>query len=68
MYFYNGTGVATPDFNADGLNDVFFAANQQPNQLNLNRGQLRFEKLSQGAGRAANCALIRDTRRITPIC
>lgn len=50
MYFYNGAGVATADFNADGFTDVFFAANQQPNQLYLNRGQLRFDNVSQAAG------------------
>ena len=32
MYFYNGAGVATADFNNDGLQDVFFAGNQQANK------------------------------------
>jgi hypothetical protein len=29
---------------------TFFAANQQPSQLYLNRGQLRFENVSHAAG------------------
>lgn len=43
MYFYNGAGVGAGDFNNDGLIDLFFAANQQPNKLYLNTGNLQFK-------------------------
>jgi hypothetical protein len=41
-YFYNGGGVATGDFNGDGLTDVYFTANMAENQLYLNKGGLQF--------------------------
>lgn len=50
MYFYNGAGVGAGDFNQDGLVDLFFAANQQPNALYLNKGKLQFEDISKQAG------------------
>lgn len=43
MYFYNGAGVGTGDFNNDGLADLFFSSNQGDNKLYLNGGNLRFE-------------------------
>lgn len=49
MYFYNGAGVGAGDFNNDGLIDLFFAANQQPNQLYLNEGNLHFRDISAEA-------------------
>ncbi|MCC6760288.1 MAG: VCBS repeat-containing protein [Chitinophagaceae bacterium] len=49
MYFYNGAGVATADFNNDGLQDVFFAGNQQANKMFLNKGQLKFEDVTTAA-------------------
>lgn len=50
MYFYNGAGVGAGDFNQDGLIDLFFAANQQPNALYLNKGKLQFEDVSAQTG------------------
>lgn len=49
MYYYNGAGVGAGDFNNDGKVDLFFAANQQPNRLYLNKGQLQFEDITKAA-------------------
>ena len=49
MYFYNGSGIGAGDFNNDGLIDLFFAANQQPNRLYLNSGGLRFSDVTTAA-------------------
>ncbi len=49
MYYYNGAGVATGDFNNDGKADIFFASNEGDNQLYLNKGNLKFEEVSKQA-------------------
>lgn len=48
--FYNGGGVAVGDVNNDDLPDVFFTANMGQNKLYLNRGNFKFEDISQPAG------------------
>ena len=50
IYSYNGGGVATADFNKDGLVDLFFTSNQGENTLYLNVGNLKFKNISRDAG------------------
>ena len=49
-YMYHGGGVAIGDFNNDNLSDVFFTGNIVANRLYLNRGELKFEDVSEAAG------------------
>jgi hypothetical protein len=48
-YIYNGGGVGVADFNNDGLQDLFFSGNQVRNRLYLNKGQFRFEDVTDKA-------------------
>lgn len=49
MYFYNGGGVGAGDLNNDGLVDLCFSANQEPNRIYLNKSEMKFEDVTEKA-------------------
>jgi hypothetical protein len=54
LNYYNGGGVAVGDVDNDGLPDLYFTSNLGPNRLYLNKGDYRFEEITERAGVAGS--------------
>jgi hypothetical protein len=54
LNYYNGGGVAVGDVDSDGLPDLYFTSNLGPNRLYLNKGDYRFEEITERAGVAGS--------------
>ena len=53
-YFYNGAGVGVGDVNGDGLLDIYFGGNMVSSRLYINKGNLKFEDVTEKANVATS--------------
>src|SRR5688572_30543287 len=53
-YLYNGGGVGVGDFNNDSLPDIYFTGNRVANKLFINRGNLKFEDVTNASKTGGN--------------
>jgi hypothetical protein len=53
-YIYNGGGVGIGNFNNDSLPDIYFTGNLVPNKLYINRGNMKFEDVTDTANVTGN--------------
>lgn len=54
MNIYTGAGVAAGDLNNDGLIDLFFSGNESTSRLYINKGNMKFEDVTEKAGLVTN--------------